>query len=70
MAAVLSTRGEPRRSELALLGPGAPRPALFAGPGRFSGVVPSPDGGGSLLAWKAPTSGSSSISGIRSGSSP
>jgi dipeptidyl aminopeptidase/acylaminoacyl peptidase len=53
VAAVLSTRGEPRRSELALLGPGAPPARLFAGPGLFSGVVPSPDGGWLLLAWKS-----------------
>ncbi len=53
VAAVLSSRAEPRRSELLVLGPGAPDARLFAGPGAFSGVQPSPDGRWLLLAWRS-----------------
>jgi hypothetical protein len=53
IAAVLSTRSEPRRSELLLLGPRAPEARLFAGPGVFSGVEPSPDRRWLLLAWRS-----------------
>lgn len=53
VAAVLTARAEPRRSELVLLGPGSPPPRLFAGPGTFSGVQPSPDGRWLLLAWRS-----------------
>ena len=53
VAAVLSTRSEPSRSELFLLGPRAPDIRLFAGPGVFSGVEPSPDRRWLLLAWRS-----------------
>ena len=53
IAAVLATRAAPRRSELLLLGPGAPATRLFAGPGAFSEVQPSADGRWLLLAWKS-----------------
>jgi hypothetical protein len=53
VAAVLGSRAAPRRSELLLLGPAGPPARLFAGPGRFTGVEPSPDGGWLLLAWQS-----------------
>ena len=42
-----------RRSELLLLGPGAPDARLFAGPGASRVVQPSPDGRWLLLAWRS-----------------
>ena len=53
VAAVLTTRADPNRSELLVLGPSGSSTRLFAGPGRFSGVEPSPDGGWLLLAWQS-----------------
>jgi len=53
VAAVLGTRGEPSHSELLLIGPDRSPARLFAGPGRFDGVVPSPDGAWLLLAWRS-----------------
>ena len=53
VAAVLGTRSAPLRSELVLLGAAGPPTRLFAGPGRFSGVEPSPDGATLLLAWRS-----------------
>jgi hypothetical protein len=53
VAAVVASRGTPRRSELLLLGPEGPPSRLFAGPGAFSGVTPSPDGRWLLLAWRS-----------------
>jgi hypothetical protein len=53
VAAVLGRREAPRRSELVLLGAGGPPVRLFAGPGRFSGLLPSPDGRWLLLAWQS-----------------
>lgn len=53
VAAVLTTRGEPGRSELRLLGPAGDTTTLFAGPGVFSGLLPSPDGRWLLLAWRS-----------------
>jgi hypothetical protein len=40
-------------SELLLFTPGASTARLFAGPGRFSGVTPSPDDQWLLLAWQS-----------------
>jgi hypothetical protein len=53
VAAVLGTREAPSRGELLLAGPGGSAARLFAGPGKFSGVVPSPDGEWLLLAWQS-----------------
>ena len=53
VAAVLGSRAAPLRSELVLLGATGPPARLFAGPGRFSGVLSSPDGGTLLLAWQS-----------------
>jgi hypothetical protein len=53
VAAVLGSRAAPRSSELLLLGPAAPPARLFAGPGRFTGVEPSPDGSWLLLSWQS-----------------
>ena len=53
VAVVLATRAAPSRSELLMVGPGGFATRLFAGPGRFSGVAPSPDGGSLLLAWQS-----------------
>jgi dipeptidyl aminopeptidase/acylaminoacyl peptidase len=53
IAAILSARSEPRRSELLLLGPRVPEARLFAGPGTFSGVEASPDRRWLLLSWSS-----------------
>jgi hypothetical protein len=53
VAAVLTTRGDPGRSELRLIGPEGAATTLFAGPGAFSGLLPSPDGRWLLLAWQS-----------------
>lgn len=53
VAAIAAVSDGPSRSELMLLGPDASPTLLFAGPGRFSDVVPSPDGEWLLLAWQS-----------------
>jgi hypothetical protein len=51
VAAVLTTRANPGRSELVLVGPGGSTVPVFSGPGRFSGVSASADGRWLLLEW-------------------
>ena len=53
VAAVLGSESAPGRGELQLLGPEGPPALLFAGPGRFGRVLPSPDGDWLLLAWRS-----------------
>jgi hypothetical protein len=53
VAAIVSAISRQRRSELLSLGPDGPTATLFAGPGRFSGVVPSPTGRWLVLAWQS-----------------
>ncbi len=54
VAAILEAGGgATSRSELDLIGPGPGTTRLFAGPGSFTGVESSPDGGWLLLSWKS-----------------
>lgn len=53
VAAILTTRARPSRSELALIGPHGRATSLLADPGHFSGVEPSPGGRWLLLAWQS-----------------
>jgi hypothetical protein len=53
VAATVTSRGSPARSELLLLGDRGPARRIFAGPGRFGDVVPSPGSGWLLLAWRS-----------------
>jgi Tol biopolymer transport system component len=52
VAAIVSSSGSPRRSELLLADARGATVSLFSGPGRFSGVSPSQDGRWLLLEWQ------------------